>query len=163
MGNQESSKKKFYKRWWFWAIVIFIFYIIGSSSGNKDKTLTAVKPEAPVIQATTTQKVEENKQVESQAKTQSISDAQKELDDLIALSKKANLVQSYEFSDSATVVYVTDAWNTQTVQFKKDFMAKVGTFKKVITGYTHFEVRNAYSDEKVGEIESFSQELKVYK
>ncbi len=89
--------------------------------------------------------------------------AQKELDELIALAKKANLVTSYEFSDRASVVYADNVWYTQTVQFKKDFLAKVGTLKKQITGYQNFVVRDAYSNEKVAEITSFSGSLEVYK
>jgi multisubunit Na+/H+ antiporter MnhC subunit len=89
--------------------------------------------------------------------------AQKELSEIIDLGKKADLVVSYEFSDSATVVYIGPTWYTQTVAFKKDFMAKIGTLKQQITGYTHFEVRDAYSNEKVGEIKAFSQSIEVYK
>ncbi|MFA5022511.1 MAG: hypothetical protein WC508_05540 [Patescibacteria group bacterium] len=89
--------------------------------------------------------------------------AQKELDEVMALAKKSGLVSSYEFSNSATVVYVGQVWYTQTVQFKKDFMAKIAMLKKRITGYQHFEVRDANSDEKVGEVTAFGGSLKVYK
>lgn len=89
--------------------------------------------------------------------------AQKELDEFMSLSKKATIVTSYEFSDEASVVYVGKVWYTQTVQFKKDFIAKVATLKKAITGYKHFEVRDAYSNEKVAEVTSFSGSLEVYK
>lgn len=89
--------------------------------------------------------------------------AQKELKDLMALGEKSGLVTSYEFSDSANVVFVGNIWYTQTVQFKKDFIAKIGMLKKAITGYTHFEVRDAYSNEKVGELTAFSQSIEVYK
>ncbi len=89
--------------------------------------------------------------------------AQKELDELMALCKKANLVVSYEFSDMATVVYAGTTWYTQTVSFKKDFLAKIAILKKAITGYQHFEVRDAYSNEKVAEVTSFTGSLEVYK
>lgn len=89
--------------------------------------------------------------------------AQKELDETMALAKTAKLITTYEFSDKASVVYADKVWYTQTVQFKKDFLAKIGTLKKQITGYQHFEVRDAYSDEKVAEITSFSGSLEVYK
>jgi len=49
------------------------------------------------------------------------------------------------------------------VSFKKDFIAKIGTLKKQIRGYSHFEVRDAYSKEKVGELTAFSQSIEVYK
>lgn len=89
--------------------------------------------------------------------------AQTELDALIDTSKAAGLVTSYEFSDSATEVFVGKAWYSQTVQFKKDFIAKIGILKKAITGYSHFELKDAYSNEKVGEIDAFSQSVEVYK
>jgi hypothetical protein len=42
-------------------------------------------------------------------------------------------------------------------------LAKVATLKKAITGYNHFEVRDAYSDEKVAEVTAFTNSLEVYK
>jgi hypothetical protein len=89
--------------------------------------------------------------------------AQKELDELIDLSKQANLVSSYEFSSTANVVYIDYAWYTQDVTFKKDFMAKIATLKKTITGYQHFELRDRRSDEKVAEVTAFGGGLEVYK
>ncbi len=89
--------------------------------------------------------------------------AEKELKEVMDLGIKANLVESYEFSDKATVVYVSSVWYTQTVAFKKDFLAKVATLKKAVTGYGHFEVRDAHSNEKVAEVTAFSQSLEVYK
>ncbi len=95
--------------------------------------------------------------------TLSKEDAQKELDHIMDLSKQANFALSYDFSNTGTVVYAGPAWYTQSVAFKKDFLAKVGALKKVITGYQHFEVRDANSNEKVGEITAFSGSLEVYK
>ncbi len=90
-------------------------------------------------------------------------DAREELTKVMSLAKQAGLITAYEFSDSATVVYADTAWYAQTVQFKKDFLAKVGPLKKQITGYMHFEVRDAYSNEKVAEITSFGGSLEVYR
>jgi len=89
--------------------------------------------------------------------------AQKELDEIIALSKKAELISSYEFSNKANVVYVDSAWYGQKVSFKKDMMAKIAILKKRITGYQHFVMRDAYTDEKVAEVTAFSGSLEVYK
>lgn len=89
--------------------------------------------------------------------------AQKELADFMETAKKAKLVSSYEFSEKATVVYIDSMWYTQKVDFKKDFIAKIGLLKKAVTGYTHFEARDAYSNEKVAEITAFSQSIEVYK
>lgn len=90
-------------------------------------------------------------------------EAQEKLDELMALGKKSGLVTAYEFSDSATVVYVGNVWYTQTVQFKKDFLASIGMLKKQITGYQHLEIRDAYSNEKVAEITAFGGSLEVYR
>ena len=111
---------------------------------------------APAVEANTAPQ-------EQTAPQLSNADAKAELDRLMSLSKKGGLVTTYEFSDSASVVYADNNWYTQTVQFKKDFLAKIGTLKKAVTGYRHFEVRDAYSDEKVAEITSFSGSLEVYK
>lgn len=89
--------------------------------------------------------------------------AKKELTDFMALAKKSGLVDSYEFSDMATVVYVSSLWYTQTVTFKKDFLAKTAVLKDGATGHKHFEVRDAHSNEKVAEVTAFSQSLEVYK
>ncbi len=126
--------------------VLVVLIFIGMSGEEKTSTTPPVEP-APQATERSTSKEQ----------------AQVELDALMATSKKAGLVTSYEFSDKATEVYVGKVWYTQTVQFKKDFIAKVGMLKKAITGYSHFEVKDAYSNEKVGEIEAFSQSVEVYK
>jgi hypothetical protein len=89
--------------------------------------------------------------------------AQKELDELIVISKEAGLVRSYEFSETKAVVYADTAWYGQTVTFKKDFLAKIALLKEQITGFRHFEMRDAYSNEKVAEVTAFSGSLEVYK
>jgi len=132
-------------------IVLAILIVVINPAGNKDKgTQQETQKPSP---ATTT--ASNNAAQKAQA--------QKELDDIIALGKKAGLVVSYEFSDRASVVFIGATWYTQTVAFKKDFMAKVATLKKVITGYQHFEVRDAYSNEKVGEVTALTGSLEVYK
>ena len=110
----------------------------------------------------TTKVASEPTQVEGQP-SQTKEQAQKELDEVMELSKTAGLVTSYEFSEKANVIYVGKVWYTQTVAFKKDFMAKVSTLKKTITGYHRFEVLDAYSNEKVAEVTAFSGSLEVYK
>jgi len=94
-------------------------------------------------------------------------EAQKEMDDLMALSEKADLVHSYEFSNTARVIYVNSVWYTQDVQFKKDFLAKVDTILIKLEGnetpWEWFQVKDAYSNEKVAEVTAFSGSLEVYK
>jgi hypothetical protein len=89
--------------------------------------------------------------------------AQKKLDEVLSLAKTAGLVSSYEFSDTARVIYVGPVWYTQTVAFKKDFLGAVASPLETITGYHNFEVLDAYSNEKVAEVTAFSGSLEVYK
>lgn len=95
--------------------------------------------------------------------TRPVAEAQKELDDFIDLTKRAGLVDSYEFSKTASVVYIGPVWYSQKVTFKKDFVAKIAMLKKEITGYSHFEVRDAQSNEKVAEVTAFSSSIEIYK
>ena len=146
-NDKESIKKRNKKTiivFLFATLVIIIMIVVASSGGGSKNTQTP-----------TTQSNEQ-----TQATSQS---AQKELSAIIDLAKQAGLVVSYEFSNSASVVYIGSTWYAQTVAFKKDFIAKIGILKNQITGYTHFEVRDAYSNEKVGEITAFSQSIEVYK
>lgn len=156
---------------------IFIFFAIMALS-SEDKTNekiaqeqiqpTSQKAEVATPTATNTdvQKAEDKAKADQEkaaAEKAAKEKAQKELDDVIALSKKAGLVKSYEFSDKANVVYVNKMWYTQDVSFKKDFLAKIASLKTAITGYHRFEVRDAYSNEKVAEVTAFSGSLEVYK
>ncbi len=50
-----------------------------------------------------------------------------------------------------------------TVTFKKDFLAKVATLQQASTGRHFFEVRDAHSNEKVGEVTAFERSLQVYR
>jgi len=89
--------------------------------------------------------------------------AQKKLNNILDLSEKAGLVISYEFSESARVIYVGNVWYTQTVKFKEDFLGSIAQPLKEVSGYHHFKVLDAYSNEKVGEVTAFSGSIKVYK
>ena len=82
----------------------------------------------------------------------------------MGLAKESGLVMSYDFTpDKGWTVYVGSVLYSQTVQFKKDFLAKIATLRKRITGYTFFEIRDAFSNEKVAEVTAFSSSLEVYK
>lgn len=109
------------------------------------------------------QPAQEQKTVQQKSETRPKEQAQKELDEVMKLAKQAGLIQSYEFSDKANIVYADAVWYTQKVQFKKDFLAKVAALKEEITGYHRFEVRDAYSNEKIAEVTAFSGSLEVYK
>lgn len=150
---------------WYGGGLIVIFILIGA-------TAPATSTPTPVVSApvqaqsnptTTTQTQPAPKVSNSASQVQ----AQKDLDDLMALSKKAGLVHSYEFSNTAHVIYVDSVWYTQDVQFKKDFLAKVTTLRATIVnngaGWDWFEVKDAYSNEKVAEVTAFSGSLEVYK
>lgn len=148
-----KAKKVFYKTWYGIALIIICFIVVVNSlsKGIQKVAESPAATPAPEAQATPSEP------------TISKAQAQKELDSIMALAKKSNLVTSYEFSDSASVVYVGSTWYTQTVQQKKDFIAYVGERKKVIIGYSHFELHDAYTNEKVGEITAFSSSIEVYK
>ncbi|MFZ2072690.1 MAG: hypothetical protein WA101_02345 [Minisyncoccia bacterium] len=131
----------------FVVLIVIIFFINLFNGGSSNST-------TPPPQQT---------QQQTSTPTVSKEQAQKELNDFMETAKKAKLVSSYEFSDKATVVYIDSMWYTQKVDFKKDFIAKIGLLKKAVTGYSHFEAKDAYSNEKVAEITSFSQSIEIYK
>ncbi len=89
--------------------------------------------------------------------------AQDALDALIEISKHAGLITSYEFSDVAVVVYVTDVWYGLDVSAKKSLLTQIGLLKEQATGYHQFEVRHSKSNEKVGEVTAFSGSVEIYK
>jgi hypothetical protein len=93
----------------------------------------------------------------------STADAAAQFKDLMETGEKAQLVSSYEFSDTERVIYVTDLWNSMTVALKKDFLAKVAMLQEAISGHHYFEVRNEHSNEKMGEVTAFGGSLEVYK
>jgi hypothetical protein len=155
------TKPPFWKRKWvlYTAGILFGVIVLTSLADSNQSS----QPVATQLAAETQPTVASTQPAPVPQTNTSKADAQKELDDLMGLSKKAGLITSYEFSDTATVVYADKVWFTQTAAFKKDFLAKVATLKKTLTGYKHFEVRDAYSDEKVAEVTSFSGSLEVYK
>ena len=135
------------------ALMVLIIIIAVSSSRGKEanKTDTLTDEDRVVTEKT-----------DGQNKT-TIENAQKELTEFMDIAKKAGLVKSYEFSETAAVVFIDKTWYVQPVTFKKDFLAKVAMLKKSITGFKHFEIRDAYSNEKVAEVTSFTGSLEVYK
>jgi cytoskeletal protein RodZ len=134
----------------FVCIIIFISINHGGNQNNNQQ---------PVNQA----QIKNNVPVKEDTSSQDKAVAQKELDKIMSLAKQSGLVVSYEFSNSATVVYIGQVWYAQTVQFKKDFIAKIAMLKEQITGYRHLEVRDAYSNEKVAEVTAFAGSLEIYK
>lgn len=127
--------------------ILQIFIITSFEADTRAKKREAEQPQQQVIQED----------------TKSQEQAGKELKEIMDMGMKAHLVSSYEFSESANVVYVDYVWYSQNVTFKKDFLAKVAMLKKSATGYRHFEVRDAKSNEKVAEVTAFSGSLEVYK
>ena len=125
---------------------------------NSDNTAPAT-----VANEDTTKAAEDAVPADSTTEEMSKEDAQKELDELMNLSKKAGLVSSDECAESANGVYVGEVWYTQTAIQKKDFLAYVGNLKKTITGFRNLKVQDAYSDEIVAEVTAGFGELKVYK
>ena len=146
----EVQKKKYSKglKWFVFLSVFFLVVVIGLTSGSDDK-----KPEQQVA----VQSEQASSTVESRQQSQEALDA------LITLSKEAGVISSYEFSETANVVYVTDSWYNLDVSFKKDLMGKIASLKEAATGYHRFEVRNVKSNEKVAEVTAFSGSIEVYK
>ncbi|MBP9782143.1 MAG: hypothetical protein KBC50_00190 [Candidatus Pacebacteria bacterium] len=126
--------------------VFFLVVVIGLSSGSGDKQAEQ-KTEAVATEQTDASKKE----------------AQEGLEALLALSKQSGIVASYEFSDTANVVYVTDVWYSLDVPFKKDLVGKIASLKEAATGYHTFQVMNVKSNEKVAEVTSFSGSIEIYK
>gem|GEM_PF-2480907 len=155
MDTQVTPKRSFWRsRKFLYGVVIFLF--VGSLG-----TLLDVSDPQP----TSTPEVSQPTVAEADTVPQDPSkeEAQKELEEVMGLAKQARLITSYEFNEMGNTVYADVTWYTQTVAFKKDFMAKVAMLKKTITGYHRFEVRDAYSNEKVGEVTAFSGSVEVYK
>ena len=145
--NKEIEKKEWYKRWYVIVLVVVGFvWAVGSSFGGNSGSNTD-----PVVI--------------SNESSISKEQAQKELIDFMEIAKEAKLVSSYELLDKnkESIVYIDSMWYTQKVDFKKDFIAKIGMLKKTLTGYTHFEAKDAYTNEKVAEITAFSQSIEIYK
>jgi hypothetical protein len=140
-------------------IVIVLLVLVGATLDTKSNDVAITSQPVATQPAVKTNTPPSNEVVPTISKTE----AEKELTEVMDLAKKAKLVSSYEFSDKASVVYIDNVWYTQKVDFKKDFLAKIATLKKAITGYNHFEVRDAYSDEKVAEVTAFTNSLEVYK
>jgi len=148
----EPEKKVFYKTK-FGITVIVLVALTGISMLFSEEPVASTPTPTPAVKEAAT----------PTEPTLSKEQAQKELDSIMDLGKKSGLVTSYEFSNSASVVYVGNIWYTQTVQQKKDFIAYVGLRKKAITGYSHFEVRDGHSNEKVAELTAFTSSIEVYK
>lgn len=166
MDTQEGTKKS-YKQWWFYVgvgLVAFVVSVIGLS-GDSDTSVATTEPEQVVETQQETVPVAEAQDAVpvTEASTEDSAKAQSELDEVVALAKQAGVISSYEFSETANIVYVTDMWFKLDVAFKKDVMGKIASLKEAITGYHRFEVRHAQSNEKVGEVTAFSGSIEVYK
>lgn len=165
MDTEQIQKTSFWKNKKFWYGVLIFFFVgtvIDVLDGNDPQTNTSTQTQVTTVEPVTKEDVKSETPKE-EVTNQSKEDAQKELDEVMKLAQTSGLVTSYEFSEKANVVYVGKIWYTQTVAFKKDFMAKVSGLKKTITGYHRFEVLDTYSNEKVAEVTAFSGSLEVYK
>jgi hypothetical protein len=157
MDQADKPKKKWYRTWWAYSLyAFFAISIVVASVDDKGTAQSVTNNPAPVAVAETKQEVPAAPTVDKKA-------AQQELTAFMTKAKQATLVTSYEFSDSANVIYVGSVWYSETAVQKKDFLAYVSKLKEAATGYHHFEVHDAYSDEKVAEVTAFSGALKVYK
>ncbi len=138
-------------------IAVVLLVLFGSTLPESDT------PPSVAVSAPTSEAKQETPEEATKPSEDEKVKAQAELDEVLGLAKKAGLIKSYEFSETKRVIYADRVWYTQTVTFKKDFMGKVASLRKTISGYHRFEVRDAYSDEKVGEVTAFSGSIEVYK
>lgn len=152
---EQQEKPPFYKRRWFKILaVLFIIGFIGSLFDDSS---------APAP----TQQAQSEKQEVAKAQEPSSTDratALAEFEKLMDMSKQAGLVKSYEMDESTSLkIYADKAWYTQDVTFKKDMLAKLSTLEQTIYGRHRLEVRDAYSNEKLAEVTSFSGSIEIYK
>ena len=152
----QEPYKPFYKgKKFIWSVVIG-FILIGVVFGDDTSPAPASSVETAAAPVVAPEETETQKQAAR-------AEAQEQLEALLAISKQAGVVASYEFSEIANVVYVTNTWYGLDVSFKKDLMGKIASLKEAATGYHRFEVRNSKSNEKVGEVTAFSGSIEIYK
>lgn len=147
---EQQEVKPFYKKRWFIVFAVILGIIFISTLGDSPSPSPSVT----------------NTEPEPQQVAPSISkeDAQKEFDRLMQMSKDAGLVKSYEITaDAPLKIYADKMWYSQDVQFKKDMLAKFSTLQQAMYGRHRLEVRDAYSNEKLGEITAFSGSIEIYK
>jgi hypothetical protein len=94
--------------------------------------------------------------------------AQKQLDDKMNLLIEKGMVTSYSFSSKdnssvENVIYVSNLWYNTPATLKKDILSSLAGLKEQARGSHRFEVRDANSNEKLGEVTAFSGEIKIYK
>lgn len=150
---EQKENKPFYKKWWF--ITIAVIMLLGIFNNP-------TPPTQPSKEETKTVKTET--QATEKVSAVSKEEAQKEFDKLMDMAKKSGLVTSYEIGENKEFkIFVGKIWYTQTVQFKKDFIAKMSSLEQTIYGRHRLEVLDGYSNEKVAEVTAFSGSLEVYK
>jgi len=154
---EQEIKKPFYKKKW--VIGLAIFFGIGIVGTLFDDTPRSTPtPSAPVV------KEEPKEEVKPQVSQASKDEAMKEFERLMDLSKVSGLVKSYEMTeDTPLKIFVSKIWYTQEVQFKKDMLAKFSSLQQTIYGRHRLEVRDAYSNEKLAEVTTFSGSIELYK
>jgi hypothetical protein len=155
--NNETTQKSWIKRHpYATGAILLILAIIAVPSDKQQQAQV------------NTSEVKTQEQASSTEPKLSKEQAQKELNEFMKTAIKAQLVSSYDFKEIANNVYRWDIfvdknWYVMTVPQKKDFIAYIAIRKKAITGYSNFKVTDAYSNEKVGEVTSFSQSIEIYK
>lgn len=125
--------------------IAFIFGMIGSLSNDPATT-----------QPTTNQVAKENPNevkkdvVDEKAKKAEEEKNKKNFEKYLNAFKASGLIDNYEFSDSANVMYVTSVWYQMTVKDKEDFLNMGFALRQKAMGYGHFEVKHYQSNELVG-------------
>lgn len=143
--EEKLNKDKKYFPFILVGILVVFAIVVSNIGGDTTSSKSTTSSDTKVISAEEKQK------------------AWKNFVDSLNLMKEGGIISSYDFSETANVIYVSTGWYTMPVQQKKDFLTSLSVMKKVATGYHRLEVRDAYSNEKVAEVTSFSGAVEIYK
>jgi hypothetical protein len=156
----------------FISTILVFFVLIGITAPPTPKDNKSIKPDTklvatsstPVIKEIKIEKVAQPVVVASSTEKKQLTkeEAQKKLNDYMALAKRAKIVNSYDFAHD-DVIYADYMWYDMTFLQKKDFLTLVSIYKEKSSGYHRVEVKDAYSGELVGEVTAFSGSVEVYK
>lgn len=143
--EEKLNKDKKYFPFILVGILVFFAIVVSNIDGDTSSNKSTTSGDKKVISTEEKQK------------------AWKNFVDSLNLMKEGGIISSYDFSETANVIYVSTGWYTMPVQQKKDFLTSLSSMKEVATGYHRFEVRDAYSNELVAEVKGFSGSIEVYK
>lgn len=151
-------------------VIMFSLYGLAKLTGGKQETprpaiqnTDAITPQQEVADQVKLNRLLQKHASNTPPQAPVVSDAQKQLDDKMNFLIEKGMVTSYAFNEMENVVYVSSLWYQTPVTLKKDILASLSTLKEQARGNHRFEVRDANSNELVGEVTAFSGSIEVYK